>query len=201
MATVKQSAKGIKTRQAVLAAAQAAFAETGYEGTGLRLIAARAGVNLALINRYFGSKEGLFAAAIVPTLRMNMLLDGPMDNFGERAAAIMMMKSQRHYDPMMAMLGALGSPTCTPLLRDVVDKQLIGPLAARLVGDDAVIRAGLIVAQLTGFDMVLRAVGSMEMREAERAHVMAQLAGSLQRLVDGEAIPSSHSKDGAVARY
>ena len=186
MATVNPSAKGIKTRQAVLAAAQAAFAETGYEGTGLRLIAARAGVNLALINRYFGSKEGLFAAAIVPTLRMNMLLDGPMDRFGERAATIMMMKSQRHYDPMMAMLGALGSATCTPLLQDVVDQQLIAPLAARLDGDDAMIRAGLIVAQLTGFDVVLRAVGSAEMRKADRQAVVTQLAASLQRLVDGE---------------
>ncbi len=40
------------------------FTEHGYAGDGVRQIAERAGVTAMRINRYFGSKEGLFAQAV-----------------------------------------------------------------------------------------------------------------------------------------
>jgi AcrR family transcriptional regulator len=52
------------TRQLLLQAARARFAHDGYAATTVRVIAADAGVNVALINRYFDSKEGLFEACI-----------------------------------------------------------------------------------------------------------------------------------------
>jgi AcrR family transcriptional regulator len=51
------------TRQSLLDAATALFAERGYDRTTVRDIATRAGVNQALLFRYFGSKEALFAEA------------------------------------------------------------------------------------------------------------------------------------------
>jgi AcrR family transcriptional regulator len=53
-----------ETRRRLLHAGRRRFALYGYERTTLRQIAADAGVNLALIKRYFGSKEGLFEAAL-----------------------------------------------------------------------------------------------------------------------------------------
>ena len=52
------------TREAILEAATRRFATQGYERAGVREIAADAGVTAALVNRYFGSKEGLFAEVI-----------------------------------------------------------------------------------------------------------------------------------------
>ena len=52
------------TREAILVAAREVFADESYEGASLRKIAARAGVDVALIGHYFGSKDGLFDAAI-----------------------------------------------------------------------------------------------------------------------------------------
>src|SRR4051794_30580271 len=52
------------TREAVLAAARAAFAERGYDGATIRGIATAAGVDPALVHHYFGSKEKLFLAAV-----------------------------------------------------------------------------------------------------------------------------------------
>jgi AcrR family transcriptional regulator len=40
------------------------FAEQGFEGTSIRDLAARAGVNVAMVNYYFGSKEKLFEAMV-----------------------------------------------------------------------------------------------------------------------------------------
>jgi len=53
------------TRQLLLDAARRRFARQGYAATTVRDIADDAGVNVALINRYFTSKEGLFEACLV----------------------------------------------------------------------------------------------------------------------------------------
>ncbi|WIM93295.1 TetR/AcrR family transcriptional regulator [Actinoplanes oblitus] len=51
-----------RTRQRILEAASAEFAEHGYAGARTRAIAARAGVNQQLVSYYFGGKEGLYRA-------------------------------------------------------------------------------------------------------------------------------------------
>ncbi|MFJ6537481.1 TetR family transcriptional regulator [Paenarthrobacter sp. NPDC091711] len=56
------------TRRALVRAARRRFATEGYRATTVRHIAADAGVNVALINRYFGSKEGLFEACMNRTV-------------------------------------------------------------------------------------------------------------------------------------
>src|SRR5450759_5378158 len=52
------------TRALLLAAALRRFTQDGYDTTTVRQIAEDAGVNVALISRYFGSKEGLFEACL-----------------------------------------------------------------------------------------------------------------------------------------
>lgn len=181
--SVKSSAD--RTRAAILAAARDCFCETGYDGTGLRAIAAHADANVALIQRYYGSKEGLFLAAILPRLDIGLLLDGPMDEFGVRVAAIMRMKVERGFDPMVALLRALAAPQLAPLLGSALSRQVIAPLAARLDGDDPDLRASLILAHLAGYEMLLRALRLPEITGASAAAREAVLAATLQDLVDG----------------
>jgi len=49
-------------QEKILAAAEHLFAEHGYEGTAIRDIAEKAGVNIAMISYYFGSKEKMLEA-------------------------------------------------------------------------------------------------------------------------------------------
>ena len=56
---------GRETGNEILDAAEKAFARDGYDNTSLREIATRARVNAALVQYYFGSKEGLFRAMFV----------------------------------------------------------------------------------------------------------------------------------------
>lgn len=56
--------RGEDTYRRILEAAIEVFADEGYEGASTRLLAERAKVNLPAIQYYFGSKEGLYRAAI-----------------------------------------------------------------------------------------------------------------------------------------
>ena len=57
---MRERSDGKATREAIIEAAEAEFAACGYDAASTRRICARAGVNVALVNRYFGSKENLY---------------------------------------------------------------------------------------------------------------------------------------------
>jgi AcrR family transcriptional regulator len=58
------------TVERILAAAAPLFAENGFEATGVRAIAAAAGVNIAAVNYHFGSKDALVAAVVDRHMRL-----------------------------------------------------------------------------------------------------------------------------------
>lgn len=51
--------EGPESRDRIIKVAVKLFAQHGYAGTGMRDLSAEAGVNLAMINYFFGSKKGL----------------------------------------------------------------------------------------------------------------------------------------------
>src|SRR5207237_6242796 len=76
------------TREKILAAARSRVGQEGYDGTTIRGIAAGAGVDPALVPHYFGSKEGVFLAAVEfpvdPAEFIPRLLAPGIDGLGER---------------------------------------------------------------------------------------------------------------------
>lgn len=60
MAKKKGEEPGLSTEEKIKAAAQRVFMKKGYAATRTRDIAEEAGINLALLNYYFRSKENLF---------------------------------------------------------------------------------------------------------------------------------------------
>src|SRR5271166_6786953 len=77
------------TREAMLQAATRRFATHGYEHAGVREIAVDAGVTAALVNRYFGSKEGLFAEVIEGAFDIRQLLQGQGGDLADHLARVM----------------------------------------------------------------------------------------------------------------
>jgi AcrR family transcriptional regulator len=80
---------GESSRGAVLEAARSRFARFGYDATTIRGVAADAGVDPALVMQFYGSKEGLFAAAVLDVQttiyeRMLAVLAGPRSGMEER---------------------------------------------------------------------------------------------------------------------
>ncbi|RJP77476.1 MAG: TetR/AcrR family transcriptional regulator [Candidatus Zixiibacteriota bacterium] len=80
-------------RQRLLNAAYRVFAEKGLQGARTRDIAARAGVNLAMLHYYYRSKEELYAQVLTPLYRevfsrLDSVLSGPGDPRDRLEAAV-----------------------------------------------------------------------------------------------------------------
>ena len=73
---------GQATRDAILAAAEVEFSEQGFEIASVRAICTKAGANVALANRYFGSKEDLYR---IVAKRLFGDLGAPMAAVAEKA--------------------------------------------------------------------------------------------------------------------
>src|SRR3546814_843156 len=66
------------TRAAILAAARERFLRESYDSVGLRDSAGGAGVDVALVGRDFGGKEGLFREVVMDDKRPNLFRE-PVD--------------------------------------------------------------------------------------------------------------------------
>lgn len=123
-----------RTRAAILAAAQKAFSERGYSDTGVRDITAAAGVNPALVSRYFGSKERLYEAALSALLDARLITDLPRERFGEVVVAILTASGaatteQGQRNPLPMMMLASADPTARAITDRLLNTIFLEPLA------------------------------------------------------------------------
>ena len=185
-ATMTRKRDAAATRDAILTAAKRAFTEKGFDGAGVRDIAAGAGVTAALVNRYFGSKEALFEEAVIPALNMDELMAGDRATFGERAAHYLITKSHEgsDLDPTLAFVRSAGSPTVASMVNKAIEANVVARLAQWLGGKDAEQRAGLIVAHLAGFDMMRRIVNVGSLGPEHLEAIAPRFARMLQGYVD-----------------
>jgi AcrR family transcriptional regulator len=167
------------TRRALLAAGRELFASTGYDGTSVRAIAERAGVNQALLFRYFGNKEGLFTAAVQGEA-MELLADGPRADLLERTLTAMLADDQgRGADSLMAVLRAAGSSQVAETVRLRLGAAYSSAFAALVETDDpadASVRADLLLAWLLGITLTRSVLPNGPLHDADpdavRQHVL-----------------------------
>jgi AcrR family transcriptional regulator len=177
------------TKQAILDAARRCFASEGYEQVGVREIAANAGIDPALVNRYFGSKEGLFAAAVKSKFDMSALFAGDQATLGERLVrAVLKKKAHADHDPLVALLRSSSSDVAGHMLREAMVEGFVCPLATLLEGPDARERAELVGSTLLGLIVFRNVVGGSTSDDVERQ--VRFIAPNLQRLIDGDCLPS-----------
>ena len=172
------------TRAALLAEARRLFSRAGYGEVGVREIAGAAGVNAALINRYFGSKQGLFAEVVGDSFTIGDLLVGDRATLGDRLARYLVRPRRDGFDPTLVLLRSAGHPEAGGVLRAALAEQVTSPLAAWLGGDQARERAGLVAAVLFGVTLTRDVVGASAL-SGDRDVLARHLGPVLQRLIDG----------------
>src|ERR1700712_5774512 len=83
---IERAGQGERSRSRILTTAQAQFAERGYEAPTIRSVATEARIDPSMVMRYFGNKEGLFAAATAVELRIPDLAGVPSGELGAAVA-------------------------------------------------------------------------------------------------------------------
>lgn len=172
------------TRDAILAAAQRVFTRHGYEGAGLRAIAAEAGATAALVIRYFGSKEALFAAALGEKFKLDAVVGMQPEDLPRALAHYVVRKSAAldgGFDPLIAMLRSAGHPDAAAVMRQGLESGVIEQLTDVLggrPGDSQ--RAAAILAVISGFAVLGNVLGLSNLDD-DAAETL--LATTLQALV------------------
>ncbi|MDG4826579.1 TetR family transcriptional regulator [Asanoa sp. WMMD1127] len=180
------------TRQAILDAAVTAFTRHGYDGVGVRDIAAAAGVTAMLVNRYFGSKEGLFVEVVdvsfTPPTMVPADPAAPGDLALETARSLVARTDPAadHLSPFELMLKSAANPRAAEIIRAGIAKHVGARLTAALAGPDASQRADLGLALLAGTWLMRTVIGTPALRDADPDVLTDRLARVLAAIVEEE---------------
>lgn len=152
------------SREALLASARTLFSERGFDNTTVREIGEEAGVDPALIARYFGSKVNLYLA----TVTAEDADSGRPEDFEHPAQLVEWLVSRVELRGPGPVLQALVRSDSTPEIREAarghLTRRLVDPLHAMLERRgvaDARVRAEVIVSALVGV-LLARTLGSFE---------------------------------------
>lgn len=184
--TIARKRDADATRAAILQAAKIHFAKSGYTGAFLRDIAADAGVDAALISRYFGGKDGLFAEALKDSIHPDRIHTWDRKSFAREMATIM--AGHAHEDierthSFAFLLQAATSPVTAPLLNVAVQERFMEPIRAWIGGRDVEARARLFASVFIGL-LVERLIRDEPLVGEERDVFIERTAALLQSLAD-----------------
>ena len=181
------------TREAIVREARRQFAELGYRATSLRSIGRAAGVDPRLVLHYFGSKQELFTESVELPLEPEQVLAAVFADGDERAAAnaanllTTVLEHPETRRPLIALLrAAVTEPEAADLIRDLLTRRLLLPMASRLGGDRAPLRASFVASQLVGLAVVRYVVQIGPMAEASRDDLVRALVPVFEHYLHGD---------------
>ena len=172
------------TRAAILDAARRRFAADGFQKATIRAIAAEAGIDPSMVMRYYGNKDGLFAAVVEIDLRLPDLDLTDPDKVGELLVrnALAVWDEPPGNEILLTLLrSSIVEDRAVAQFRQVFAEQ-VTPAVLRF-GDpaDAQRRAGLLATQILGLALtrhVLRLPPVVAMTVEE---IVTEIGPTLQR--------------------
>ncbi len=172
------------TRATILDAARERFAADGFDNATIRAIAERARVDPALVIRYFGSKDKLFAEAADFDLRLPDLSSVPRSHIGTTLAEHFVSRWEADDTFIVLLRAAATNDIAAKRVRAVLAGQ-VGPALAPFTAGATPTRIALVSSQLLGFALgryVLRIGPLADMSSTE---IVDALGPTLQRYLTG----------------
>lgn len=182
---------GENTRAALLDAARLEFTERGFDGATVRTIAQRAGMDPAMVNHWFGGKNGLFVAALQlpvdPEEIFRRVLDGPADQTAERVLrTFLSVWDTNGGGALTALVRSVAShEAAARMMREFVSRVVFGRIISAVAPDQRELRTALCGTQMTGLAMVRYVIRLEPLASADPDTVVAAIAPNLQRYLTG----------------
>lgn len=176
-----------RTEGGILDAARELFAETGFERTTIRAVAARAGVDPALVMQYFGNKEGLFAASArwhVDHKRLSQAAVGDLPLTALDDLFNGFEDPQRRDGAIALLRNCLTHESALGVMRDDVMCEPQAMIAQTIGGEDAQLRAGLLGATMIGITIAKYLLEIPAVAAASREEIERVMAPVLKALVE-----------------
>ncbi|MCV7279051.1 TetR/AcrR family transcriptional regulator [Mycolicibacterium flavescens] len=174
------------TRADILAAARRRFGADGFERTTLRAVAADVGIDPALVIRYFGSKQELFAAAAQFTLDLPDLTEVSPDDVAD-ALLPRFFAVWEHDTTFVALLrAAMTSSTAAETMRQVFATQ-VAPALTKVTPDHPAQRAGLMGAFVIGLATTRYVLANPAVADLSHDELIAWARPVIRQLLVGPA--------------
>ncbi|MDB5588835.1 MAG: transcriptional regulator [Devosia sp.] len=178
--------KSERTKSAIRAAARQVFALVGYERATIRDIAREANIDPAMVMRYFGSKDGLFADTANFDLNLPQDLGEAPDKAGERMAAHFIAVWEQEGSGFAVLLrSASSNPVAAARIAAVLSEQLLPAVVAMVGPQEAPQRAGLIASQMLGLALSRYVLSLGPVAAMSREQIIAGIGPTLQRYLYG----------------
>lgn len=170
------------TRTAILDAARERFAADGYERATIRAIAKDANIDPSMVMRYYGNKEGLFAAAVAVDLKLPDLGTVPRSDVG-RALVAHFLDMWEENEVLTALLRVgVTNQAGAERMRGIFRDQLL-PVAQQVCPDPEQVptRAALCATQVLGLALTRYVLRFPPTTALVRQEIIAWLAPTIQR--------------------
>jgi AcrR family transcriptional regulator len=180
--------KSERTKAAILAAARELFGLGGYDRTSIRGVAAQAGIDPAMVIRYFASKEGLFAAAVDVDLMLPDLSGVAPEDLGRRVTEHFLERWEGGLsDDVLVILlrSAVTDARVAERLQAVFVDQVAAAIRRVAPDADGDRRAALVASQLLGMALTRYLLRLPGIAERPRDAVLADVAPTVQRYLTG----------------
>jgi AcrR family transcriptional regulator len=182
---------GEDTRAALLDAARVEFTERGFDGATVRTIALRAGVDAAMVNHWFGGKDGLFVAAmeipVNPAEIVPRILEGAPEQLAERILRTFLSVWDTNGGGALAALmrSVASHEEAARMMREFVSRVIIGRIVSAVAPDRLDLRAALCGTQIAGLAMIRYVIRLEPLASADHDTVVAAIGPNLQRYLTG----------------
>ena len=182
-AVARKSRDRVRTMANILAAAEDAFSELGYSQAGIRDIASRAGITSPMLLHYFGSKIGLFEAALIEAMSNRTYLDVPRSEFGKNLMSFFSNPDVEIRPPAMIVLST-GDAEARGVTARIADEHAVMPLAEWLGPPDAYVRAIQITMLALSYVLFTRQVRLVPLGSDADTKLGQWMAETIQQIVD-----------------
>ncbi|MFF8640107.1 TetR family transcriptional regulator [Streptomyces sp. NPDC015345] len=175
------------TRAGILAAARERFAADGYERATIRAIARDARIDPSMVMRYYGNKEGLFAAATSVDLRMPDFTRVPREDVGRHLVTHVLDVWEDAGELTALLRVGITNKAGAERMREIFAEQLL-PVAREVCPDpaEAPTRAALCAAQVLGLALTRYVLRFPPSAALTREEITDWLAPTLQRYLTAD---------------